>query len=280
MKDVNRWGKSYFEIGTYQQIKPTPGRIAMTLKYYGQPKVGPNRELLNYTAGVPFPLPRNGTEMAHNFRNRTYGDGYTSIDNGYIIDDPLKYDNKSKLKNDIAFFSGRTDIEPVPEPAKNPKQIWRAFSVVYLKPPESRNLRIMELSYKDRMKPYDSWIWIPTIRRVRRRSTTERQDANGGADYCGFDNFGWDGHIQINTYKFNAQQELLMVRHNDRSKLKRTPGYCLLDGAVRERIKLNVVEVKSQDENFMYSNMTGYIDPETWMILYIEDYDRHGKLWK
>jgi len=56
--------------------------------------------------------------MAHNFRNRTYGDGYTSIDNGYIIDGRLKYDMASKLQNNIAFFSGRTDVEPVPEAAK------------------------------------------------------------------------------------------------------------------------------------------------------------------
>ena len=280
MKDVDRWGESNFEIGPYQQVKPTPGRVAMTKKYYGQAKIGENRELLNYTAGVPFPFTKNGTEMAHNFRNRTYGDGYTSIDNGYIIDGRLKYDMASKLQNNIAFFSGRTDVEPVPEAAKNPKQIWRAFTAVYLKPPESRNLRIMEITYKDRMRPYDSWMWFPTIRRIRRRSTTERQDANGGADYCGFDNFGWDGPMQINRYKFLGQKELLMVRHSDRTKLIHTPGDCLLDGAVRERIKVNVVEVKNQDENFMYSKMTWYIDPETWMITFLEDYDRHGKLWK
>jgi len=96
------------------------------------------------------------------------------------------------------------------------------------------------------MRPYDSWMWFPTIRRIRRRSTTERQDANGGADYCGFDNFGWDGPMQINRYKFLGQKELLMVRHSDRTKLIHTPGDCLLDGAVRERIKVNVVEVKTR----------------------------------
>jgi len=30
----------------------------------------------------------------------------------------------------------------------------------------------------------------------------------------------------------------------------------------------------------MYSKMTWYIDPKTWMITFLEDYDRHGKLWK
>jgi len=280
MTDVDRWGESYFKIGPYQQIKPTPGRVAMTKKYYGQPKIGPNRELLNYTSGVPFPFAKTGTQMAHNFRNRTYGDGYTSIDDGYIVDGRLKYDMVSKLKNNIGFFSGRTDVEPIPEAPKNPKQIWRAFTAVYLKPPESRNLRIMEITYKDRMKPYDSWMWFPTIRRIRRRSTTERQDANGGADYCGFDNFGWDGPIQINTYKFLGQKELLMVRHNDRAILEHEPGDCLYDNAVRERCKVNVIEVENEDDNFMYSKMTWYVDPECWMILYLENYDRHGKLWK
>jgi len=49
--------ESNFEIGPYQQVKPTPGAgRTMTKKYYGQAKIGENRELLNYTAGVSLSL--------------------------------------------------------------------------------------------------------------------------------------------------------------------------------------------------------------------------------
>jgi len=280
MKDTERYGDSWFTVAPYREIEPSPGKVEYTKKYYGQPRVGENREILNWVAGVPFPNTTDGTEMAHNFRCRNYGDGYVSQEKGFIIDGRLKYDMDILIKNTMNFFSGRTDTPPVPEYPENPKNIWRAFQMLQLAPPETRNMRIMEITYKDRMKPYDSWFWMPSIRRIRRRSTTERQDAQGGADFCGFDNLGWDGPIQINTYKYLGQKDLLLVRHNDTDKLEHTPGDCLWDGALRERIKSHAIEVQNTDPNFLYTKMIWYLDPETWFLLYSDRYDRRGNLWK
>lgn len=280
MKDTKRWGEIWFMIVPYQQILPTAGQIEMTRKHYGQSKIGPNREILNWVAGVPFPDTQNATEIAHNFRCRNYGDSYSSKEAGYIVDGRLKYDMDIRIENNMNFFSGRTDVPPIPEYPKNPKQIWRAFQMLQLAPPEVRDMRIMEITYKDRMKPYDSWFWMASIRRIRRRSTTERQDALGGGDFCGFDNLGWDGPVQINKYKYLGPKEVLLVRHNDASKLQHSPGKCLWNGAHRERIKAHVVEVINQDPNFLYTRMIWYIDPESWNMLYSDRYDRRGKLWK
>ena len=181
ISDPDRWGACWFTVVPYMFKAPTPGRLEMTKKYVGQPKVGPNGEMLDWVAGVPFPNTTDGTEMAHNFRNRTYGDSYNSHDQGFIIDGRLKYDMAMEIENNINFFAGRCDTPPVPEYPKNPKQIWRAFQMLQLAPPETRNMRIMEIAYKDRVKPFDSWYWMPSIRRIRRRSTTERQDASGPA---------------------------------------------------------------------------------------------------
>jgi hypothetical protein len=280
MKDAGKWGESWFEIVPYRTVPPTPGNIEMTKKYYGQSKLGSQGEILDYVSGVPFPDTKDATEMAHNFRTRCYGDAYKNHDNAYIVDGRLKYDMNSEIKNNLAFFSGRTDTPPVPEVANNPKQIWRAFSMLQLQPPETRNMRIMEIHYKDTLKAYDSWFWMPSIRRVRRRSTSERQDAQGGADYCAFDNIGWDGPIQINTYKYLGQKDLLMGRHTDTAKLQHTPGDCIFDGTQRERVKMHVIEATSKDPNFLYSKMVWYLDPESWQMLYSDRYDRSGKLWK
>ncbi len=280
MKDTGRWGESWFVVVPYQPVEPTPGQIEMTRKYAGQSKVGASGELLDWVSGVPFPHAKTGIEMAHNYRCRNYGDSYYSKEKGYIIDGRLKYDMDMEIENNINFFSGRTDVPPVPEYPNNPKNIWRAFQMLQLAPPETRNMRIMEISYKDRMKPYDSWFWMPSIRRIRRRSTTERQDAQGGADFCGFDNLGWDGPVQINSYKYLGQQDLLLVRHNDSTKLEHVPGGCLWLGTQRERVKAHVIEAVNQDPNFLYTKMVWYLDPETWNILYSDRYDRRGKLWK
>ena len=280
MKDDSHWGKSWFMIAPYRQILPTPGNIACTQKYHGLSKLDQSGEILNYVSGVPFPDTKNATEMVHNFRTRSPDDSYRSSEIGYIADGKLKYDMSLEIHNSLLFFSGRTDNPPVPELSDNKAQIWRAFSMLQIQPPETRNLRILEVHYKDRMKAYDSWIWNPTIRRVRRRSTSERQDAQGGADFCGFDNMGWDGPVSLNTYRYLGTQELLLARHNDAARLDHTRGECLWSGVQRERIKVHVIEAVNNDPNFLYSKMIWYLDPETWQILYSDRFDREGKLWK
>ena len=280
MKNTERWGESWFTIVPYRQVPITQGCATFTKQYYGQSKVGSNGDLLNWVSGFPFPDTKVGIEMAHNFRCLSFGDAFRSTEKGYIIDGRLKYDMEMEIQSNRCFFSGRWDTPPVPEFPNNPKEIWQAYHMLQIAPPESRNFRLMEVMYKDRMKSYDSWMWLSVIRRVRRRSTSERQDALGGGDFCSYDNNGWDGPIQINKYKYLGPRELLLLRHTDTSKLEHTPGDCLLDGFQRERIKTHVVEVVNKDPNFMYSRMFWYIDPESWQVLCTDRYDRRGKLWK
>ena len=91
---------------------------------------------------------------------------------------------------------------------------------------------------------------------------------------------GWDGPISLNTYRYLGAKELLLARHTDAEKLDHTRGGCMWSGVQRERIKSHVVEAVNLDQNFLYSKMIWYLDPETWQILYSERFDREGKLWK
>jgi hypothetical protein len=218
--------------------------------------------------------------MAHNFRCRNYGDNQKTHEEGFIVDGKLKYDLRLAIQANVCFFSGRVDMPPVLELPDNPRQLWRAFHMVQNEPPEVRNMRILEVHYKDRLKAYDSWIWQPTIRRMRRRSTSERQDAQGGSDFCGFDNVGWDGPISLNTYRLLGEKELLLARHQNLEALEHTPGICLFSGVQRERIRVFMLEATNADPNFLYSKMIWYLDPETWQMLYSDRYDRQGRLWK
>jgi hypothetical protein len=280
MKDTKRWGDWWFTVVPYQQVPYSPGYIKATKEYLGQSKINAASEIENWTAGVPFPDTQNGLEMAHNFRTKNFGDGYSNKATGYIVDGKLKYDMELGFDMDMNFFCGRTDTPPVPEYPDNPKQLWRAYVSSQMNPPEVRNMKILEVEYKDFTKPFDSWYWMPSIRRVRRRSTTERQDAQGGGDICAYDNMGWDGPVSINSYKYLGMKEYLMSRHNDSSKLEHKPGDCIFSGAQRERVKVIVLEAVNHEANFMYTKMIWYLDPETWGMLFSDRYDRQGKLWK
>ena len=280
MKNTSTWGESWFTIAAYQPIQPTPGTFSATRRFCGEPEVDADGKLIKWTNGIPFPHTTNGIKMAHNFRCRSVGDGYNSDETGYLIDGAFGYDRTLRIKNQYMLFSGRTDAPPVPELPDNTKQLWRAFHMQQLSPPEVRNLRIIELQYKDETRAYNSWVWISALRRIRRRSTSERQDALGGADFCGYDNLGWDGPVHINTYRYLGQKEMLLCRHTNLEQLVHTPGKCLYDGTQRERIAAHVLEVTNRGPNFLYSKMIWYLDPETWQILYSDRYDRNGKLWK
>ena len=134
MKDTERWGESWFEVVPYRQVPVTPGNIKFTKQYYGQSKIGPEGEILNYVSGVPFPDTTVAVEMAHNFRTRSYGDAYKSVEKGFIVDGRLKYDMDIELRNNMCFFAARTDTPPAPEFDPNPKQIWRSFFMEQIRP--------------------------------------------------------------------------------------------------------------------------------------------------
>jgi len=274
------WGRSWFTIAPYRQILPTPGDIALTRQYQGTAKIGEHDELCNWFAGIPFPEPADGLAIAHNFKRRNNGDGIENNNAGFIIDGKLTYAMESRSLNRYCFWAGRYDTPPVPEFPDNHHQIWRTGLIIHQDPPEQRNIKTLEIQYKDELKPYDAWSWIPASRRVQRRSTTAREDAVGGSDYCEYDSMGYDGPIQAHTYVLLGQKEFLWARHTDTSQLVREPGSCLWSGAQRERLKTYILEVKSKDKSFIYSRQVWYIDPETWQILYAERYDRSGKLWR
>jgi len=280
IKDTETWGESWFTVGPYQTIRPTPGEIALTKKYYGTAKIGPGGELLGWTAGIPFPDGAGGTAIAHNFKRRNCGDGTENSNTGYIIDGKLNYEMLSASVNRYCYWAGRYDTPPVPAFSDNPKQIWRTGLVTYTDPPEYRNIKTLEIQYKDEMRPYDSWSWLPAARRVQRLTTANREDPTGGADYCEYDIMGYDGPVQINTYRVLGQKEFLWARHTDTSKLVHAPGTCLWSGYPRERLKTYVLEVKNKSSSFIYAQQVWYIDPETWQILYAERYDREGRLWR
>jgi hypothetical protein len=281
-KNTEKWGNTWFKIVPYKPYRPSPGMIEMTKKYAGQAKIGNKGELLNWVSGVPFPNPQDGLEIAYNYRNNNFGDSQVTLDDGWIVDGRLKYDpTRVLIESKWMYFTGRTDTPPVPAFEKNPKDIWLGFQVLQIEPEIIRNVRIFEAKYNDRLKPYDSWIWVPQLRRVIRRNASMRQDASGGGDFCAYDNYGWDGPVVENTYKLTGSKEILAVRHpKTKEDALHEPGQCLFLGLPRERCKAYVLEATNKDPHFIYSKMLWYIDPETYTMVYSERFDRLGKLWK
>jgi len=280
-KNKEKWGDTWFKIVPYRPYEPSKGMVEAINKYGGQAKLGSKGELLNWTAGHPFPNPKDALEVAYNFRNLTYSDSYDSSSNGWLTDGKLKYDTmKTVMRGYFSYFTGRIDTPPVPAVKPNPKDIWFTFVSWQIEPHFGRNTQFFEVKYGDRLRAYDGWIWVPQARRVIRRNTTMRQDASNGGDACAYDNWGWDGAVLENTYKLLGKKEILAPRHVAEGDAAHVPGQCVLQGIPRERANCYLIEASNKDPFFIYSKMYWYIDVENYAMSYSERYDRQGRLWK
>jgi hypothetical protein len=281
ISDPKTWGESWFEIVPYREIKPSKGELKLTREYAGTCSIGPSEELLNYISGIPFPNPKTGIEVAYNFDNVNHGDNAHAVEDMYIVDGKRRYDRKMGVEAHFLYFSGRREIPPVPE-LSNPKGIFRATHVSFFAPASMKGNRSLMIKWKDRTKPYESYSFSSSTRKIVRHSNALRDDTQGGGDSTDDDQNMYDNAIPYMKYKFLGRKELLLGRHQDVDQLAKEhrEGYCLFDGIQRERLNTIVLECTHKNPNYIYSKQIWYVDPETWWILYADKYDRKGELWR
>jgi hypothetical protein len=282
MQGTETWGESWFEIVPYREIKPSKGELKFTSKHAGTCSIGPNQELLNHICGIPFPKPKTGLEIAYNFDNLNQGDNAHSFQNIYMIDGKNRYDRKMGFESHLLYFSGRREIPPAPEIIPNERRFFRVAHGAYYEPASMKGSRSLMIKFIDRTKPFESWSFSSTTRKLQRLSTAQRAATQGGSDSTNDDQGIYNGAISYMKYKYLGRKELLLARHQDIDQLKKghREGYCLFSGIQRERINTHVLECIHKDPAYLYSKQIWHVDPETWWILYADKYDRQGRLWR
>ena len=246
---------------------------------------------MNYgeVAGIPFPQPDlsdpvlAGTQMAWNFDSFTHGDSSYICGKPYdIVDCRSGLERSSGQLRWEMYWAGRTDVPPKPELPKNKRGIHRTFFQRHSDPPEIADTGVLEVKYKDTTRECDLWIYTSMMRRIRRYTGKQRGDMIYGTGLIFDDHNGWYNHINLNTYKFIGQKDLLLWRRQDDSyqKLTRKTGQGFWNGVQRERVKCWVVEAVNKNPNYMYSKRIWCLDPENWQMNAQIMYDKQGRLWK
>jgi hypothetical protein len=256
--------------------------IAATKKYAPAVKVNAEGDIENYAdiAGVPFPDPKNGLEIAWNFDFNTHGDSNHYARKGPVIAPGVSMERKTHQDQWELYWIHRTDVAPLPAYADNKKGIHRGLFLHLYEPPESQNSRFFNLRYIDKNKEDDGYMWYAPFRRIRRINVGQRTDTVDGSDMIYDDEYGWDGHIGRNTYQLIGKKDLLCSRHTDVKKFQRAPGQATPNNVTRERIATYVVEVNSKDPNYLYGKRVWYVDPETYLVLWTELFDELKRPWK
>jgi hypothetical protein len=276
---------------------------AATERFKGQSRIGPDNSLENYVAGRPFASeeidclgdPQAGVKWMWNFDYRWDGDGskasfyYSYWDRGEQL--PLYYQGSAKSVK----LANRVEAEYLD---KNAGDIFRgekrknAFGVQVDAPFDARGIMLISYRYKSTDAPRseakndDTWVYVPTLRRVRRISSAQRTDAVAGTDFTFDDLSGFAGIIP--QYEWECLGEMKMIAPMN-TKVKAYPyekehnfgpyGLSFADDRWELR-DVVLIRMKPKNTDHPYHHKDLYIDKETMTSLYSFAYDQKEELWK
>jgi hypothetical protein len=275
---------------------------AKTEKFKGQSRIGPGNSLENYESGEPFPMaeidcegdPQAGTKIMWNFDYRWNGAGsnasffYSYWDRGEEL--PLYYEGDGKA----VFLSHRAEAEFDDQKGDvfRGEKRKNAFGVEVSAPFDARGIMLMSYRYKSADKPTaeakndDTWVYLPTLRRVRRISTAQRTDSISGTDFT-FDDLNSFAGI-VTQYSWECLGEMDIIAPAN-TKVKAFPydrdhnfgpyGLSFADDRweMRKAVK---VRFTPNNADHPYHHKDIYIDKDTLNALYSFAYDQKEELWK
>ncbi len=263
-----------------------------TRKYAGTVKLGPDGELINYKAGIPFPKidpddPQAGLKVIWNFYWRWRGDDLIlGTETGavpgirYVIDRHAN-EIKAKVGQYLLKSIGRVTLDPKPL-LKGKENIEEYELWINYYPRDVSGTTVLWTRVTDPNKWDDMWIYLPSIRRIRRFPTSQRCSTRAPTDYTWDDSWGFQGKVTMHKYKLLGEGQIVSLFYTKNVPYKRNKGDILPipmseDFEVRD---VWVVEQVSKDPNYCYGKRIYYFDKESWQVVYILLYDRKMELWK
>ena len=292
------------EIGPFHRdYAEPPAWQEASRRFAGQARIGPDESLENYTAGYPFDPaaiscsgdPQAGVKHMWNFAYRWEGDGadaryyYSYWDRGEEL--PLFFQGTSKTVR----MSRRTEPSLIEgqdgDLFRGEKRI-NAFGIEVDAPFDARGIQVMTYRYKESEKPRaqskndDTWVYVPTLRRVRRISTAQRTDAVSGTDFTFDDLLSFSGIVPQYTWECLGEQELIApvnsrVRAYPYSQDHNFGPYGLSYADDKWEIRRTVkVRMTPKNSDHPYHHKDIYFDAQTYTPLYSFAYDQKQELWK
>ncbi|MEE8508477.1 MAG: DUF1329 domain-containing protein [Myxococcota bacterium] len=292
------------EIGpTNADYSPAAEYLAATERFKGQARIGPGSSLENYTAGQPFPVdeidclgdPQAGLKIMWDFDYAWDGSGsaasffYSYWDRGEEL--PLYYKGTART----VVLSHRPESQYLDE---NEGNIFRgekrknAFGVTVDAPFDARGIMLLSYRYKSTDGPKkdakndDTWVYVPTLRRVRRISSAQRTDAVAGTDFTFDDLFSFAGIVPQYEWTCLGEKQVLAPMN---SKVKAYPygedhnfgPYGLSYADDRWELRdVFVVRMVPKNADHPYHHKDIYIDKQTLLSAFSFAYDRKEELWK
>lgn len=282
------------KIVPYKKIEWNKAYREATEKYGGQTKLAPDgRSLLGHVAGMPFPNidpndPQIAQKIMWNYEYKPYltDDVDTrnfDADTGPITDgNPMNVDRHFLLDHlRTLSYTARLYVDPKPE-RPNPDQV-RGKSSMHpiLEPCDLKGVGETGIRYLSPDKQDDTWLYLPSLRRVRRLSSAQRSDALFGQDTDADSYGGYAGQIPWFDWKYLGDKEILASFHAEAFPVKYCDGggdFIFCDNW--EKRHVYVVEGTPKFPQYVYGKRLLFVDKETYLVAYSDIFDRSLQLWK
>jgi len=255
--------------------------LEATEKYKGNARINKQGGLENYTAGLPFPDPKTGAEVMWNYEYKYSGDDFFWTQ--YDIDG---ISSTGKLKKLMGYYrrlayQGRVKEAPMPTiPNPDGVAVKEIQGISY--PEDIAGLALLTVRYQASSKGDDGWMYIPTIRRVRRISVAQRGDTFGGTDFTWDDYRGFSGKVSDYNWTLLGKKEMYVAYH----PLTNNPKYNVKgkipapDDLRYELKEVYVVDGVNKDKDYVYGKRRIYVDADSFAVCSNDLWDRRGALWK
>jgi len=240
--------------------------------------------LQDFKGGVAFPVPKNGVEAIWNVKRPYAGDDAIAQECRRIVSPSGKIKKSFRVTKVIQYGPQRIKSK-LEDPQKEiAYKIWSQYTY----PADEAGVSYLTVGYLDDDRLEDAWIYLPSLRRVRRAPSLTgggELDGESTMDDLGFEFRGpvndWDWkllgkremYIPVNNYDLFEEgtpdeQECSALDINPAKARYELRRVWVVEGTVKPKL------------NHPYSKRVGYYDEDTWTPAAADRYDKRGNLWR
>ena len=263
---------------------------AATGRYSTEVKLGSNGELLHYVAGLPFPDvhfsdPQIGLKMAWNFYWRWLGDDYRTgggTGRGKIIRYAIEKDG-SERRADVLHHTiktrGRVTLDSKPVLDGYDHIDWMQLRADEY-PRDTAGTTTLEMRYADPKREDDLYVYVPSIRRVRRAPPIQRCATIAPSEFNFDDINSFAGKITDFHYRFLGRSKMLGNLAQEQIPFQRKSGDYLPSKENWEIVEAYGLEITPKDPNYCYPRKVIYFDTQNFEAFWTMIWDAKGSYWK
>jgi len=261
-----------------------------TTRYSDQVKLESNGELLNYIAGLPFPNvhlddPQIGLKMAWNFYWRWVGDDYKTgggTGGGKIIRYAIEKDGserRAEVLHHTIKTRGRVTLDSKPRLDGYEHIDWMQLRADEY-PRDTAGTTTLEIRYADAKREDDLYIYVPSIRRVRRAPPIQRCATIAPSEFNFDDINSFGGKITDFNYRFLGRSRMLGNFAQEQVPFYRKIGDYLPLKESWEIVETYGLEITPKDPNYCYPRKVIYFDTQSFETFWTMIWDAKGNYWK